>query len=221
MRSVALSADGGIALTGSYDRTARLWDTVTRKAIGLPLKHGDMLSVARFSQDGKTIITTSYDRTARLWVAATGERHGPPLPHRGWVIDARFSPDRKNVVTGSTSARLWRVTEEMRADLTFKQSAPSVSRSSAQMAAGSSRPARTIKGASGTSPLHNRSAYRWNMAEQSGTRRSVRTVAGWPRPALIARPGFGTRTLAKPSAHPCDTTTQSLQWPSVLMGCPF
>ena len=35
--AVALSADGKIALTGSDDRTARLWDTAEGTAIGPPL----------------------------------------------------------------------------------------------------------------------------------------------------------------------------------------
>ena len=82
VRAVALSADGKIALTGSYDKTARLWEAANGKPIGPPLQHhGEVLAVA-LSADGKTALTGSRDETARLWDTATGKQIGPPQMHQ-------------------------------------------------------------------------------------------------------------------------------------------
>jgi len=64
--SGAFSPDGSAILTGSSDRTARLWD-LEGHCIQVFTGHKyDVYSVA-FSPDGKTILTGSADSTAILW----------------------------------------------------------------------------------------------------------------------------------------------------------
>jgi WD40 repeat protein len=69
--AVAFSPDGTTVITGSYDRTARLWDVSTGRPIGQPLTHQDAVSAVAFSPDGTTVITGSRDGTARFWDVAT------------------------------------------------------------------------------------------------------------------------------------------------------
>ena len=64
--AVALSLDGKTALTGSYDKAARLWETATGKPIGPPLQHQEWVVAVALSADGKTALTGSDDNTARL-----------------------------------------------------------------------------------------------------------------------------------------------------------
>ena len=109
VRTVAFSPDGLTVVTGSDDKTARLWDANTGKPKCDPLKHdGKVLSVA-FSPDGLTVVTGSDDKTARLWDANTGKPKCDPLKHDGKVLSVAFSPDKRTVVTGSddNTARLW------------------------------------------------------------------------------------------------------------------
>jgi WD40 repeat protein len=107
--AVAFSPDGKMVLTGSADKTARLWEAGTGKAIGVPLRHqGEVLAVA-FSPDGSMVLTGAQDRTARLWKAGTWQALGRPLRHQGIVTAVAFCPDGRTLLTGSEdkTARLW------------------------------------------------------------------------------------------------------------------
>jgi len=64
---------GPLIVTGSLDRTTRLWDGKTGKPVGEPLRgHQGKVSVARFSPDGARVLTASDDNTARLWNVQRG-----------------------------------------------------------------------------------------------------------------------------------------------------
>jgi hypothetical protein len=92
---VAFSADGKRIVTASDDKTARIWDAASGKAMGEPLKgHKRAVQSAAFSPDGQRIVTASQDETAQIWDAATGRPIGEPLKgHDGPVWSAAFSPD--------------------------------------------------------------------------------------------------------------------------------
>src|SRR5207253_2040525 len=68
--SVAISADGKKVVTGSFDKTAILWDAVTGKKLQTIESYGVVHSVA-LSADGKHVATGSH-HAAILWDAATG-----------------------------------------------------------------------------------------------------------------------------------------------------
>jgi WD40 repeat protein/tRNA A-37 threonylcarbamoyl transferase component Bud32 len=105
--AVALSADGKTALTGSSDKTARLWEAATGKSLGPPLQHQTAVLAVALSADGKTALTGS--QTARLWEAATGKPLSPPLQHQDAVRAVALSANGKTALTGSrdSTARLW------------------------------------------------------------------------------------------------------------------
>ncbi len=106
---LAYSPDGKTVVTGSLDRTARIWDATTGRPIGPPLVHQRSVVAVAYSPDGKTILTGSEDGTARLWVAATAGSIGTLLLHQGAVRSVAFGPDGQTVLTGSEdgTARLW------------------------------------------------------------------------------------------------------------------
>ena len=65
--SAQFSPDGQRLVTASWDKTARLWEARTGKAIGEPMGHAGWIKCAQFSPDGQRIVTASNDGTARLW----------------------------------------------------------------------------------------------------------------------------------------------------------
>ena len=64
---VTLSSDGHFALSGSWDKTLRLWDLSTGRTTRRFEDHTkDVMSVA-FSADNRQIVSGSRDKTIKLW----------------------------------------------------------------------------------------------------------------------------------------------------------
>jgi WD40 repeat protein len=54
--------------SSSTDRTIRLWDVASGRAIGPPLiGHTGNVALIDFSPDGKTLVSPSDDGTIRMW----------------------------------------------------------------------------------------------------------------------------------------------------------
>ncbi|EDR01027.1 uncharacterized protein LACBIDRAFT_312545 [Laccaria bicolor S238N-H82] len=68
--SVAFSPDGRYIVSGSHDKTIRLWDTLTGYSLGDPFEgHYDGVLSVVFSPDGRHITSGSLDNIIRLWDA--------------------------------------------------------------------------------------------------------------------------------------------------------
>ncbi|KAN0117075.1 Quinonprotein alcohol dehydrogenase-like superfamily [Hyaloscypha variabilis] len=109
VESVAFSPDGKQVVSGSDDRTVRLWDTATGAALQTLEGHSRTVNSVGFSPDGKQVVSGSDDKTVRLWDAVTGAPLQRLEGHSDDVYSVAFSPDGKQVVSGSwdKTVRLW------------------------------------------------------------------------------------------------------------------
>lgn len=71
--AVAISKDGQILVSGSYDNTIKLWDLPTGKSVYTLVGHSSSVHSVAISADKKTVVSGSDDGTMRVWNAATGE----------------------------------------------------------------------------------------------------------------------------------------------------
>jgi WD40 repeat protein len=65
--NAAFSFDGTRVVTASKDKTARVWDAATGKALTRPLGHQAEVVSAAFNSEGTRVVTASRDKTARIW----------------------------------------------------------------------------------------------------------------------------------------------------------
>ncbi|HZR17440.1 MAG TPA: serine/threonine-protein kinase [Verrucomicrobiae bacterium] len=107
--SVAYSPDGQRVVTGSADRTAKVWDTATGKEVVSLTGHQDAITSVAYSTDGHRIITGSADETARVWDSVSGKEllvlRG--MGHRRDFLYVAFSPDGRRILTACQYATLW------------------------------------------------------------------------------------------------------------------
>ncbi|KZP17827.1 WD40 repeat-like protein [Athelia psychrophila] len=111
VRAVAYSPDGTHIVSGSADKTIRIWDAETGEAVGDPLRgHADWIMAIAYSPDGRHIVSGSDDKTIRIWDAETGESVGEPLiGHTGAIWAIACSSNGAHIISGSedNTIRRW------------------------------------------------------------------------------------------------------------------
>ncbi|KAG8697652.1 hypothetical protein FRC09_007728 [Ceratobasidium sp. 395] len=108
---IAFSQDGAHLVSGSEDKTVRVWDAHTGALLAGPFEgHISSVCSVAFLPGSDFVVSASHDRTIRIWDtqashAATGQFEGHTAP----VRSVAFSPDGSRVVSGSDdrSVRVW------------------------------------------------------------------------------------------------------------------
>jgi WD40 repeat protein/tRNA A-37 threonylcarbamoyl transferase component Bud32 len=92
----AFAPDGTRIVTGSDDKTARVWDARTGKQLAVCAAHASPVRVVRFSPDGARVASAGADGRVLLWQASTGQvlRELPPAAARSLL----FLPNGKGLV---------------------------------------------------------------------------------------------------------------------------
>ncbi|WP_416668422.1 protein kinase domain-containing protein [Egbenema bharatensis] len=107
--SVALSPDGRFALSGSLDKTTKLWDIQTGRCLCTFRGHKDSVTAVAFSPNGSYILSSSQDKTIKLCEMVTTSYLQTYKGHGRAVQCIAFSPDGQYFLSGSDdrTLRLW------------------------------------------------------------------------------------------------------------------
>ena len=101
VRSVAFSHDGKQVVSGSDDKTIKIWDASSGACHKTLEGHSGWVYSVAFSHDGKQVVSGSDDATIKIWDARSGACAKTLEGHSLWVYSVAFSHDGKQVVSGS------------------------------------------------------------------------------------------------------------------------
>src|SRR5262249_28348569 len=95
-------------VSGSADKTVRVWDAASGQELLTLLGHTDPVSSVAFSLDGQRIVSGSWDK-GKVWVAAHGQEDLTIRGDTGGGCSVAFSPDGQHIVgCGSDNAvKVW------------------------------------------------------------------------------------------------------------------
>ena len=86
VNAVAISPDNRWVVTGSLDKTARLWDLSAKDPAANPVVlrgHEGAVTAVAISPDNRWVVTGSLDKTARLWDLSAKDPAANPVVLRG------------------------------------------------------------------------------------------------------------------------------------------
>uniref|UniRef100_A0A8V0ZUQ5 Dynein assembly factor with WD repeat domains 1 n=1 Tax=Gallus gallus TaxID=9031 RepID=A0A8V0ZUQ5_CHICK len=123
LTNVAFNKSGSCFITGSYDRTCKVWDTASGEelhtleghknvvyaiAFNNPygmlhvlIGHRGEISSAQFNWDCSLIVTGSMDKTCMLWNATTGAHIATLTGHSDEIMDVCFDYAGQRIATAS------------------------------------------------------------------------------------------------------------------------
>ncbi|KAG6874764.1 hypothetical protein C0992_006648, partial [Termitomyces sp. T32_za158] len=110
--SLDFSLDGRFIISGSGDKTARIWDMHDKSSKVLTINDTDSVnkdagvtSVA-ISPNGQLVAAGSLDEIIRIWDVATGVLIERLQGHKDSVYSVAFTPDGRGLVSGSLDKTL-------------------------------------------------------------------------------------------------------------------
>jgi WD40 repeat protein len=74
VNACAFSPDGSRIVSGSYDKTVRVWDARSGQQLAALEGHGDWVRSVAFAPDGARIVSGGDDKTVRIWDAVSGQQ---------------------------------------------------------------------------------------------------------------------------------------------------
>jgi WD40 repeat protein len=99
--SVAVTPDGKTAVSGSLDKTLKVWDIKTGQCRATFEGHTNTVSCVAVTPDGKTVVSGSWDNTMKMWDIKTGQCRATFEGPTGWGHGVAVTPDGKTIVSGS------------------------------------------------------------------------------------------------------------------------
>jgi WD40 repeat protein len=109
VRAVAVTADGKRVISGSSDKTVKVWNLETGEEQLTLSGHSDSVQAVAVTADGKRVISGSSDKTVKVWNLETGEEQLTLSGHSSYVLAVAVTADGKRVISGSSdnTVKVW------------------------------------------------------------------------------------------------------------------
>jgi WD40 repeat protein/mono/diheme cytochrome c family protein len=109
--ALAVSPDGSVLATGSYDQKIILWDLPARKKLRELEGHNGAVFSLVFRNDGQVLASASADRTIKLWDVARGKRLDTRPEATRDQFAVLFTPDGQRLLAGGADnrVRFWQI----------------------------------------------------------------------------------------------------------------
>jgi serine/threonine protein kinase len=108
--AIAISPDAQSLVSGSYDKTIRLWALSSGEVRNTLIDHAQRVTCVAICPDGQTLATGSYDKTIRLWTLSTGELRQTLTGRPDRVRYLAFSPNGQMLISsGDWEIKIWAV----------------------------------------------------------------------------------------------------------------
>lgn len=112
--AVAISPNAKLLATGSYDKTAAIWNLQTGEQLHFLQGHNGPIFAADFRADSKVLATCSGDSTVKLWNVATGDRLDTLNEAAKELYTIAFHPNGELLTAGGVGQVIhqWRISDE-------------------------------------------------------------------------------------------------------------
>jgi WD40 repeat protein len=106
---LAITPDGHFAVSGSTDKTVKVWNLAVGKEIRSLEGHKDQVSCIAITPDGSFAVSGSEDNTLKVWELAIGKEVRSLHGHTSRVSGVAITPDGRFVVSGSadSTSKVW------------------------------------------------------------------------------------------------------------------
>jgi WD40 repeat protein len=107
--SVAVTPSGTRVVSGSDDRTLRVWDLASGLELAMLTGHRDMVLAVAVTPDGTRLVSGSVDETVKIWDLASARELATLSGHRASVRAVAVTPDGRRVVSASDdcTVKVW------------------------------------------------------------------------------------------------------------------
>ncbi len=108
VRAMQFSVDGEKLVTGSDDKTARVWDLTDAKFPELArFQHEVAVTAVTLNADATMAVSGAADNSLKSWMVSDGAEANILTGHAGPIIALTMLPDGTAVSCGDTSVRFW------------------------------------------------------------------------------------------------------------------
>src|SRR4028118_1138662 len=109
VNAVAIAPDGKRAISASWDKTLKIWDTETGRELQTLTGHTKLVWGVGIAPDGKRAISASWDTTLKIWDTDSGRELRTLTGHTDKVTAVAIAPDGRTAISASrdTTLKIW------------------------------------------------------------------------------------------------------------------